>query len=127
MKKLTALFVAMFFVLAGSFAYATGSAVKVPTVSGNDVLIPQALIDTVAKGVKTPNIVAVMHDAIQGHEVPMTFDGTNWVAPGARGADFHPALKTADGTYVWAKIEDVWSTGSEFVKWRKAGPCLNLK
>jgi hypothetical protein len=100
-------------------------AVSVPTASGNDVLLPKAFIDTVSQ--YGDNVVAVFHDVRgDGHEVPMTFDGVNWIAPGARGADFHPAVKTDKG-YQWALIEAVWDTGSAFVKWRPNGPCLNVQ
>ncbi len=123
MKKIFMLLIAMCFMFTTGIAFAA-SAVTVPTVSGNDVLMPPAFINTVANS--GDKVVAVMHDARgASHEVAMTFDGTNWIAPGARGADFHPAVKTAEG-YKWARIEDVWDTGAAFVKWRDAGPCLHV-
>lgn len=123
MKRIV-LFLSCLFLFATG-AMAAGSAVQVPTLSGSDVLLPKKFIDTITTDVKAP-VVAVMHDAVgEGKEVPMVFDGTNWVAKGAKGADFHPALKTKDG-YVWAKIENVWSTSAAFVGWRDGRVCVRV-
>ena len=128
MKKLISMFIGMCLFLTIGIAFA-GSPVGVPTVDGNDVLVPNSLIATVTDDPTNATVVAVFHDAVGvGAEVPMRFDGNNWVIPGGRGADVHPAVKTADGQYKWAKIENVWSTGSDFVKFRSPKkPCLHLE
>ena len=125
MKKIFAVVSICLLAFAGTVM--AGSPVQVPTVDGNDVLVPDAFIRTVSEDPASDTIVAVFHDKVgPDAEVAMRFDGNNWVIPGGRGADVHPAKKTADG-YAWAKIEDVWSTGSDFVKFRGPNrPCLHV-
>ncbi len=123
MKKFIMLFIGMCFLIGSGNVFAAA----VPTVSGQDVIVPVALIATISDSPSTATVVAIMHDAKgAGHKVPMTFNGTDFIAPGAKGADFHPAIMDGNKPN-FAKIEEVWDTNASFIHWRRGGPCLNVK
>jgi len=123
MKKLICFTMFTLFMLT-SISFAGSS---VPTASGDDVIVPVSLIATISDDPANAQVFAIMHDAKgAGHKVSMTFNGTDFIAHGARGADFHPVIMDGDKPN-WAKIEEVWSTDAAFVKWRRGGPCLHVE
>ncbi|HAM88970.1 MAG: hypothetical protein US83_C0002G0070 [Candidatus Falkowbacteria bacterium GW2011_GWC2_38_22] len=122
MKKLSVL-IGIIFMLIANVAMANGPVA--PVAEGDSVVFPKAFIDTVYTG--KGEVRCAYHDLTgKNSDQPMQQRGNTWVAPGGRGTDIHPYV-LADGKKSWCKIEDVWSTDAEFVKWRKAGPCIHVK
>ena len=126
MKKFVSfgIMIAMFSCL--FIAPAMAADVLVPTVSGNDVIIPHALIETI-DGYDAGVIQCAFHDLIgTKSRVSMNRQGNNWIISGGRGADIHPVV-VIDGKDNWTKLENLWSITSDFIKYRDAGPCIHLQ
>ncbi len=122
------IFVAMFCMLFIT-APVMAQQVLVPTVEGNDVILPDMLIQTVP-GATDTNVYARAHDRINPW-VQMTKEDQNWRAPGVAGEDFSVYVGDPMGDYKphtnFAKVEYLWYTRSEFIKLRGNSPCLNVQ
>jgi hypothetical protein len=129
MKRWIVLIVCLtLFAFVGS-ALAQDNEVAVPTpVPGTtDLLVPDSLIKTVSND-PNPKVLAVFHDVVPvKSQVEMYRKGKNWVIPGGVDADVHPAVVQGD-KLVWTRVEDVWATSSDFIKYRGPGkPCIHYK
>ncbi|MCK4539598.1 hypothetical protein KAU09_00410 [Candidatus Parcubacteria bacterium] len=99
--------------------------VLVPTASGNDVIVPHTLIETI-DGWEEGEVQCAFHDLVGAKSrVPMNRRGNNWIIIGGHGADIHPVV-VIDGKDNWTKLENLWSMTSDFVKYRDAGPCIHV-
>lgn len=130
MKKMTGLFMIVCFMFIATFAMAAGP-VSVPTTDGNDVLVPDAFIQTIP-GATADNVWCRFHDRSQPW-VKMTKEGENWRIPGGRGQDIHPFIGDYAEDYSkkkftnFAKIEDMGWDDEPFVNHRGGRICLNVK
>lgn len=115
-----------------------------PMVDGNDVLVPDQLIQAIPG--YSPEAVVYAATDINGWFVRGSKfnsakvlaattmsregegDGAVWRAKGMKGRRFHPVQLDESGRPKWALIEEVYELASEFVDTsNKEGPCLLVK
>jgi len=127
MKKIFSVFLMLCFFMVPAVVMASGDAeVKVPTVQGGNLIVPQSLIATIP-GWEKGKVVAAFHDVVgKRSRVPMQRAGNNWIIAGGAGADVHPVV-ILNGKDNWTKLELLWSMSSDFIKYRPAGPCLHVE
>ena len=101
-----------------------------PKVDGDDVLVPQRVINAIPGYVYDQPVYAA-HDANRwapsNGEDQMVQEGEYWRASGVAGYRFHPVQLNAEAKPVWSKIEVVYPLEMEFVDTSGTGPCLLVK
>ncbi len=128
----------MMMVMTTSVAWAGPLSGLVPKVDGDDVLVPDMVVEAIP-GYDSEKPVYAAHDIngwllsdvpdqiMEATEMVKTENG--WVAKGMKGEIFHPAQIGEDGQPKWAKLERVYRNLDEFdfIDRSGTGPSIKIE
>ena len=134
MKKIFTLCVAILATVCLAAPAFAGGVALFPKIDGNDVLVPNRLIQKIPGFSPDKPVYAacdINHWFQQAAADPsvtqMRREGDWWRARGLAGQRFHPVQLDGKGKPIWAKIELVYPLDSKFVDVSGPGPCLLLQ